>query len=79
MKNILLALWFMALTAGFSGCAKVAEDIAGPAEPAQTDTLENRVEPQYLEDKYNPEIEEEIESDEMPLETQEDEDAPLIK
>lgn len=79
MKNIILALSLLALTAGFSACAKVAEDIAGPAEPAETDTLENRVEPEYLEDKYNPEIEEEIESDEMPLETEEDEDAPLIK
>lgn len=79
MKNIFLAILLIVLTAGFSACAKVAEDIAGPAEPAETDTLENRVEPQYLEDKYNPEIEEEIESDEMPLETEEDEDAPLIK
>lgn len=79
MKNIFLALSLLVLPAGFYSCATVKQDVAGPAEPADTDTLEDRVEPEYLEKEYNPEVEEEIESDVNPLETQEDEDAPLIK
>lgn len=74
MKNIFLALSLLVLPAGFCSCAAF-----GPAEPADTDTLEDRAEPEYLEKEYNPEVEEEIESDINPLETQEDEDAPLIK
>ena len=79
MKNIIAALLLVMLPAGFYSCATVEQDVAGPAEPADTDTLENRVEPKYLDKEYNPEIEEEIESDVNPLETEEQEDAPLIK
>lgn len=79
MKYIFIALMFIVLPAGFYSCAKVEHDVIPPAEPADTDTLEDRVEPKYLEKEYNPEVEEEIESDVNPLETQEDEDAPLIK
>lgn len=79
MKNIFLALLLTVLPAGFYSCATVEQDVAGPAEPADTDTLEDRSEPAYLDKDYNPQVEEEIESDINPLETQEDEDAPLIK
>lgn len=79
MKNIMLALLLLGLPVGACSCATVESDIAGPAEPADTDTLSNRVEPEYLEKEYNPEVEEEIESDIDPLETEEQEDAPLIK
>jgi len=53
--------------------------IDAPAEPASTDTLEDRVEPKSMENEYNPEVEEEIESDISPLETEMQEDQPLIK
>jgi hypothetical protein len=79
MKNIVFAILLLGLPSGFYSCATVEQDVAGPAEPADTDTLEDRVEPKYLDKEYNPEVEEEIESDINPLETQEDEDAPLIK
>lgn len=79
MKNVMIAMLLLAAPIGVSSCATVENDIAGPAEPADTDTLSNRVEPEYLEKEYNPEIEEEIESDMNPLETEEQEDAPLIK
>ena len=72
-----ILVFMIALGAG--SCAKVADDIAGPAEPAATDELAPRVEPKSYDDKYNPLIEEEIESDAAPLQTEEMEDAPLIK
>ncbi len=74
MKNILFALLILVASLGYS-CAT----IDAPAEPASTDTLENRVEPKDLENKYNPEVEEEIESDISPLETEMQEDQPLFK
>ncbi len=79
MKNLILALLLLGLPIGVSSCATVEKDVAGPAMPADTDTLSDRVEPEYLEKEYNPEVEEELESDINPLETQEQEDAPLIK
>ena len=79
MKKLLAYIMAVILCAGLASCATVVDDIAGPAEPADTDTLENRAEPESMEGKYNPEVEEEIESIESPLETQEMEDAPLIK
>ena len=69
----------LGFTLGAVSCANVLDDIAGPAEPTDTDELAPRVEPKSFDDKYNPEIEEEIESDEAPLETQEMEDQPLFK
>ena len=80
MRNLLLAgLLIVGITCGAASCAKVAEDIAAPAEPADSDELAPRVEPKRDYDKYNPLVEEEIESDEAPLETEEMEDQPLIK
>ena len=74
MKNILFALLVLMMPLGYS-CAT----IDAPAEPASTDTLQDRVEPKYLEKEYNPEVEEEIESDISPLETEMQEDQPLFK
>jgi hypothetical protein len=74
MKEILFGLMLMACPVWIS-CAT----LDAPSEPASTDTLEDRAEPAYLEDKYNPEVEEEIESDEAPLATEEMEDKPLFK
>ncbi len=74
MKNILFALLLLIAPLGYS-CAT----IDAPAEPASTDTLQDRVEPKYLEKEYNPEVEEEIESDISPLETEMQEDQPLFK
>ena len=62
-----------------ASCAKVVDDIDAPAEPTATDELLPRAEPKRDDGKYNPLIEEEIESDEAPLETEEMEDQPLIK
>ena len=78
MKSFALVLTIMVISLGVS-CAKVADDIAAPAEPTATDELAPRVEPKRDDGKYNPLVEEEIESDEAPLETQEMEDPPLIK
>lgn len=74
MKNILIALLFLMMPLGYS-CAT----IDAPAEPADTDTLEDRVEPKSMDSEYNPEVEEEIESDISPLETEMQEDQPLFK
>ncbi len=80
MKNVIVTgLLILGVTLGAASCAKVADDIAAPAEPADTDELAPRVEPKDLENTYNPLVEEEIESDEAPLETEEMEDPPLIK
>ena len=75
MKEILVTLMLLVVPMWATSCAT----IDGPAEPASTDTLEDRVEPPSLDSKYNPEIEEEIETDEAPLATEEMEDQPLIK
>lgn len=75
MKQILFALMLMACPVWVSSCAT----LDAPSEPASTDTLEDRAEPAYLENKYDPEVEEEIESDEAPLATEEMEDKPLFK
>ena len=64
MKNILIALLFLMMPLGYS-CAT----IDAPAEPADTDTLEDRVEPKSMDSEYNPEVEEEVESDISLLET----------
>ena len=78
MRSFTIVLTIMIMLLGVS-CAKVAEDITAPAEPTATDELAPRVEPKRDDDRYNPLIEEELESDEAPLETQEMEDQPLIK
>jgi len=75
MKEILMTLMLIAGPMWATSCAT----LDAPAEPASTDTLEERAEPAYLEDKYNPEVEEEIESYEAPLATEEMEDQPLFK
>jgi hypothetical protein len=74
MKEFLFGLMLIACPVWIS-CAT----LDAPSEPASTDTLEDRAEPAYLEDKYNPEVEEEIESYEAPLATEEMEDQPLFK
>lgn len=80
MKNIILTgLILFGFSIGLASCGKVVEDITAPAEPADTDELAPRVEPKSLEKTYNPLVEEEIESDEYPLQTEEMEDQPLFK
>ena len=75
MKEILLTLRLLAGPIWATSCAS----LDGPAEPASTDTLEDRTEPTSMDGKYNQEVEEEIESEEAPLATEEMEDQPLIK
>lgn len=70
MNKILIALMLIAMPLYFA-CAA--------SEPASTDTLEERVEPKSMDKEYNPEVEEEIESDVSPLETEMQEDQPLFK
>jgi hypothetical protein len=79
MRKIFFAFLLLLPMSGIYSCATVEQDIAGPAEPASSDTLEGRTEPQQLDNKYNPSVEEEIESEEAPLQTEEQEDQPLIK
>ncbi len=79
MRKMFFALLLLVSPVSIYSCATVDQDIAGPAEPASTDTLEDRSEPQSLDNKYNPEEEEEIESEVSPLQTQEQEDQPLFK
>jgi len=79
MKYILTAFMLLGLTLGAVSCAKVVDDVTAPSEPEETDTLAPRVEPKSFEKKYNPEIEEEIESQEYPMETEEMESKPLFK
>lgn len=74
MKNFIL-LSILALSLGIGSCAS----ILGPAEPDTTDELEPRVEPESYDSKYPRGMEEEIESDVNPLETEELEQQPLIK
>jgi hypothetical protein len=75
MKEILLTLLLLVGPIWTTSCAS----LDGPAEPASTDTLEDRTEPTSMDGKYNQEVEEEIESEEAPLATEEMEDQPLIK
>ncbi|MCZ6639796.1 MAG: hypothetical protein O6830_07515 [Candidatus Dadabacteria bacterium] len=74
MKNILLLL-IIGLSISVGSCSA----LFAPSEPTATDELEPRVEPESYDSRYPPEIEEEIESDEAPLETEEMEQQPLIK
>jgi len=74
MKKIILLLIFT-LSLGFASCST----LFGPAEPDTTDELEPRVEPVRDEDKYPPMEEEELESIEAPIQTEEMEQQPLIK
>ena len=79
MRKMFFALLLLVSPVSIYSCATVDQDIAGPAEPASTDTLEDRSEPQSLDSKYNAETEEEIESEVSPLQTEEQEDQPLFK
>lgn len=79
MNRIYTTFLLILLISFGTSCAKVIDDIDAPSEPTATDELAPRVEPKSYDDKYNPLIEEEIESDEAPLETEEMEDQPLIK
>jgi len=74
MKDIIL-LMILVLSLGIGSCAS----ILGPAEPTATDELEPRVEPESYDSKYPRGMEEEIESDVNPLNTEELEQQPLIK
>jgi len=74
MKNILVLL-IIGLSLNIGSCSA----LFAPAEPTQTDELEPRVEPESYDSRYPREIEEEIESDEAPLDTEEMEQQPLIK
>jgi len=74
MKNIFLLL-LIGLSVSLGSCSA----LFAPAEPTATDELEPRVEPESYDSKYPREIEEEIESDESPLSTEEMEQQPLIK
>ena len=79
MSYINTAVLLILVIAFASSCAKVVDDIDAPAEPAAADELAPRVEPKRDDDRFNPLIEEEVESDAAPLETEEMEDQPLIK
>lgn len=74
MKNLILVL-VLGLSLCFGSCAS----ILGPAEPDTTDELEPRVEPDSYDSKYPRGMEEEIESDVNPLDTEMMEQQPLIK
>ena len=74
MKNILLLILF-GLALNIASCSAIFT----PAEPDATDELEPRVEPARDDSRYNREVEEEIESDVNPLDTEEMEQQPLIK
>lgn len=74
MKNFIL-LFVLGLSLSLASCSS----IFAPAEPTATDELEPRVEPKRDEDRYPPEVEEEIESIEAPIQTEEMEQQPLIK
>lgn len=74
MKKILLLLT-ITMSLGFASCSS----LFGPAEPTTTDELEPRVEPVRDENKYPPLEEEELESIEAPIQTEEMEQQPLIK
>ncbi len=75
MKNVFVILLIIGLSVSFGSCSA----LFAPAEPDTTDELEPRVEPKSYDSRYPREIEEEIESDEAPLSTEEMEQQPLIK
>ena len=80
MKSFLhKTLLILAICVFGVSCAKVAEDITAPSEPTATDELAPRVEPERDKKRYDPLVEEEIESYVAPLETEEMESEPLIK
>lgn len=74
MKNVIL-LVMLGLSLGIGSCSA----LFAPAEPDTTDELEPRVEPESYDSKYPRGIEEEIESDVNPIDTEEMEQQPLIK
>ena len=74
MKNIFLLL-IIVLSLSIASCSAIFT----PAEPDATDELEPRVEPESYDSKYNREVEEELESDVNPIDTEEIEQQPLIK
>ncbi|MGB2691951.1 MAG: hypothetical protein WBB48_11485 [Thermodesulfobacteriota bacterium] len=74
MKNRILLI-MLGLSLSIGSCAS----IFGPAEPDTTDELEPRVEPESYDSKYPRGMEEEIESDVNPLDTEMMEQQPLIK
>ncbi len=75
MKNIIVLLLIIGLSISFGSCSA----LFAPAEPTATDELEPRVEPESYDSRYPREVEEEIESDEAPLNTEEMEQQPLFK
>ncbi|MFI5323780.1 MAG: hypothetical protein ACHQ6U_09675 [Thermodesulfobacteriota bacterium] len=79
MRKISFAFLLIISPLSIYSCATVEQDIAGPAEPASSDTLENRAEPQNLDNKYNTELQEELESEVSPLQTEQREDQPPFK
>ena len=74
MRNIFLLL-IIGLSVNIASCSA----IFAPAEPDSTDELEPRVEPAKDDSRYNREVEEELESDVNPIDTEEIEQQPLIK
>lgn len=74
MKSFFFVI-ILAIAFNIASCAS----ILGPAEPDTTDELEPRVEPARDDSRYNREVEEEIESDVNPIDTEEIEQQPLIK
>jgi len=74
MKNIFLLL-LIGLSLSIGSCSA----LFAPAEPTATDELEPRVEPESYDSRYPRDIEEEIESDVNPIDTEEMEQQPLIK
>ncbi len=74
MKNSVLIL-IVGLSIVVASCSAILP----PAEPDKTDELEPRVEPARDDSKYNRQVEEEIESYEDPIDTEELEQQPLIK
>ena len=74
MKNKTLIL-ILGLSLGISSCSA----LFGPAEPTATDELEPRVEPKSYDSKYQRGVEEELESEVNPIDTEEMEQQPLIK
>ena len=74
MRNKTLIL-ILGLSLGISSCSA----LFGPAEPDTTDELEPRVEPESYDSKYPRGMEEELESEVNPIDTEEIEQQPLIK
>ena len=74
MKNIFLLVMLL-VAINIMSCSAIFT----PAEPDATDELEPRVEPARDDSRYNRQVEEEIESDVNPIDTEEIEQQPLIK